>query len=223
MKDGKLHHRTRDLTGRRFGLLTVLRPGTSNGRKRRWMCRCACGSECEKVGADLTKAVKRGQSPNCGCRTRELHRAARITHGMTKHPAYAVWRSMMDRCRLPSHQAWKNYGARGIRVCSTWQSFEGFWSDMGESYEPGLTLERENNDGNYEPSNCRWATYTAQANNRRVNRRIPTPRGEMTVAQAARAFGVGRTTILYRISRGWPTDRLLEPPDFTRRVVSTTS
>jgi len=138
---------------------------------------------------------------------------ANRTHGMSKHPAYAVWRSMLDRCRLPTHQAWANYGGRGITVCSEWQSFETFWADMGPTYRRGLTLERKDNEGGYSAVNCEWATYRKQMNNKRGNVWIETPLGVMTVAEASRLSGIGHTTLLYRIAHGVSLSTILSTPD----------
>ena len=146
---------------------------------------------------------------------------AQKTHGMSKHPAYAVWRSMCDRCRLPTHQAWKNYGARGIKVCPEWEgSFENFWADMGAAYKKGLTLERIDVNKGYSKENCTWATMKSQARNKRKNVRINTPWGLVTVAEASERSGVGVTTILYRIKAGVPERLLLTKPDVRNRFVT---
>lgn len=218
MKDGKLHHRTPDLTGQRFGALVVMSPAHSDGRKRYWEARCDCGNIVVKCGSDLKKEQKRGGTPNCGCLTKTLIGEKNTRHGMTDHPAYWVWRSMRDRCRLPSHHAWRNYGGRGIRVCERWGIFEAFWEDMGPAYQKGLTLDRIDNDGPYSPENCRWVSMKIQSRNKRTNTHMPTPFGEMTVSEASEVFGIGVTTLLYRLAAGWPEDYLLIDPDVKNRV-----
>src|SRR5215831_9640275 len=138
-----------DITGRRSGYLTAIRC-LSQGNGRVWLIRCDCGNEIKL----LVKQFTHGDYKSCGCMTSAMQSLAQKavpkprlhTHGMSHHPAYAVWRSMHDRCRLPTHQAWHNYGARGITVCDRWQeSFTNFWEDMRPTYRPGLTLERINN------------------------------------------------------------------------------
>jgi hypothetical protein len=131
---------------------------------------------------------------------------------MSKHPAYAVWRSMCDRCRLPSHQAWANYGGRGITVCERWQeAFEHFWEDMGPSYQPGLTLDRIDNEGNYTYENCRWVPYKVQALNRRGNIGVD-------LATLSQKTGIARSTLYYRFQRGLPLTaptKSQSAPEFT--------
>lgn len=195
MRDGRLHWKNRNLAGLTFGALTALHPVGSNGKKMSWAFSCQCGRITTKVGADVTKEAKRGGTPNCGCMSKQLMAAKNRTHGMTKHPAYWVWRSMQDRCRLPTHQAYHNYGARGIAVCAAWASFPQFWKDMGPTYLPGLTLEREDNNKGYSPENCSWATHKAQARNRRSSLAVDIP------ALSART-GIPRSTLYYRLNRG---------------------
>ena len=112
----------------------------------------------------------------------------------------------------PRDKDWVNYGARGITVCSDWeQSFEIFWEQMKDGYASHLTLERIDVNGNYEKSNCRWATRIEQGNNTRKNVLIQTPNGEMTVANAARFYGIKPITLYKRVEKGWTGDRLVSP------------
>jgi hypothetical protein len=211
---GKRHHNFRDITGLRFGMLTAIAPSFSDGKKWRWRYQCDCGNETVKNASDVTKDARKGRTPNCGCHTSTVMGRQNITHGMSRHSGYGIWRSMLARCYRRSHEAWKNYGGRGIEVCERWtQSFEAFWADMGPTYEPGLTLDRRDNDGNYTPENCRWATYKVQANNRRGNAPI-------NFSDLARETGIARSTLSYRHSRGLP---LTAPVDKRKATRSTTS
>lgn len=216
MKDGALHHRTRDLTGQSFGMLTATGPAHSNGKKRSWHFLCQCGASCTKVGTDIMKEIKRGGTPNCGCVTRQLIGKANTHHGMSKHPTYAVWRSMLARCTNPSHPAWPNYGGRGITVCDTWQnSFTPFWADMGPTYSAGLDLDRKDNDGPYSPENCHWVTRRANTMNKRNTVRA------VDIPEIARETGISTSTLYYRLHNGWPIDQLRRKPHPSNR--STTS
>ena len=212
---GRRAWRTKNITGQKYGHLTVLDPLPPDGSgKIKWNARCDCGTMVVRMTSEFTKGAK-------VCSNKCPHHRPNISHDMSRHPAYWVWRSMRDRCRLPTHQAWKNYGARGIKVCDRWnESFQNFWEDMGPSYVRGLTLERVDNEAGYSKENCVWVSHKAQNNNRRTNVRIKTPWGELTVSQASEKSGIGVTTLLYRIANGVPYERMFEKPNFTNRFTT---
>lgn len=116
---------------------------------------------------------------------------------------------MIGRCTLPSQAGYARYGGRGISVCDRWRKFEQFAEDMGESFKPGLTLDRIDVNGDYEPGNCRWATHKEQQRNTTRNRVLTWGGRSLTVAEWAEELGINRTTIGVRLHRGWPVERVL--------------
>lgn len=152
-----------DLTGQRYGRLLVVEFAYKTDRGQAvWKCLCDCGAY-----KDIRLSSLRGEeSLSCGCRKKEPN-LANTTHGLSTSPEYRAWTNMKARCCDSGHQSFHNYGGRGITVCNRWMlSFADFYLDMGPRPE-GLTLERRNNEGNYEPSNCYWATRSEQNSNKR--------------------------------------------------------
>jgi hypothetical protein len=207
-----------DLTGRTYGRLTVV----AYAGRRRWHCRCACGSLRVVRGPDL----KNGNSKSCGCLSREVSaataRAHNRRHGMRDTPEYAAWKALRGRCLHPGHQAYHNYGARGVRVCERWAGAEGFvnfFADMGPRPSSHHTLERIDNEGHYEPGNCCWATTKAQSRNKRTSFFIEHQGRRLTLAGWAEVTGLSRYCIRRRLKAGWDVARALSaPPRQTRRV-----
>ena len=192
-----------DLRGQQFRSLTAVRYVSTTAGVAMWLCRCACGKEIIASARNL----RSGNTGSCGC-SANRHGTAHpnSTHGMAGlhiAPEYRVWTNMKTRCFNQGNRQFANYGARGITVCDRWRdSFESFLADMGRC-PPGLTLDRINNDGNYEPGNCRWATRQQQARNRRSTRLTMAAMSEVSSLldsgvgsrKIARRFGVTRGAI----------------------------
>lgn len=153
----------KDETGMRYGRLVVLRYAGNY----KWSCVCDCGSFVAVLGPEL----RRDRVRSCGCLNNEVRSlTARKTftkHGMSDSQAHRQWRGMLARCRNPNNHKFKDYGGRGIKVCERWLVFENYLSDMGLRPSPVHSIDRIDVDGDYEPSNCRWATPKEQAANKR--------------------------------------------------------
>lgn len=154
------------MIGQRFGMLRVIERAGSQNRKATWHCVCDCGGKTIATTGNLNS----GNSKSCGCEKKAAWVRARITHGQSSREkrtrSYSAWANMLNRCRNPADAKYPRWGGRGITVCKRWDKFENFLADMGEPPE-GLSLDRIDNNGDYKPSNCRWATAHQQVHNRR--------------------------------------------------------
>lgn len=205
-------HRYIDLNGKVFGRLTVMHFDKTVGSRAYWKARCECGTMKSIRGESLRSGV----IVSCGCFHKDNMRELFSTHRQSKTPEYWTWIYMRNRCENPNHVSYKNYGGRGIKVCTRWRKFKNFIADMGRKPSTKHSLERINVDKGYAPSNCKWATLKEQARNTRRNRRITYQGKTLTVAEWAEVTGYGDETIRGRAARGLTPEKIFAP--FTPRV-----
>lgn len=210
-----------DLTGQRFGRWFVKEKVASKNGYRCYLCICDCGNQNEVVSASLRK----GDSKSCGCWEKEFKKEKYTTHGFAKSKNkiernfYQIWQGIRTRCYNPNAFPYKDYGGRGIVMSNEWQNFENFKNDMYYSYTPGLTLERNDVNGNYCKENCKWIPRSEQAKNRRCSIWIETEQGRMTVNEAAKIVGISWLGMYQRVRNKWPKEKLLIPSNFKQRII----
>ena len=208
-----------DLTNQRFGRLTAIElygsiRDKNNVPHRYWLCKCDCG-ETVKV---RTHDLNRGAIKSCGCLHSDLLAERNKTHNMSKTNLYNIWSNMKERCFNKNHPRYKDYGGRGITVCPEWLNFENFkeWAfnngfvDIKVGKRSLLSIDRIDNDGDYEPSNCRWGDKYIQANNKRSVKKYTYKGRTQSLKQWARETGIVYGTLYSRVNRlGWSIEEAL--------------
>lgn len=159
-----------------------------------WLCLCECGEQTIVAGNNLTN----GHTTACGAKHHN-----RNYHGKTGTELYHVWENMKARCSNPKHPSYADYGGRGIAMCREWMNFRNFEKDMAGSFKAGLTIDRKNNNAGYSKENCRWITQAEQVNNTRANRNFTFNGETKNIAQWARAKNISKSTLTYRLNKGW--------------------
>lgn len=206
----------KDLSGMKFGRLLVISEAPETKSKsgaiiHNWNCICTCGNNCIKNSGNLLH----GDTKSCGCLHSEMvakRNRENARHGDSKSRLYKIWSGMKNRCYCKSHHEFQNYGGRGISVCDEWMNYANFkkWAiSSGYVDDKNCTLDRENNDLNYCPDNCRWASGTVQSNNRRNNVHITFNGIDHTLAEWSKIVGIKQDTISYRIKHGWSIEKAL--------------
>lgn len=201
--------------GDSFGQWTVLEFSYRGNdyRKYFWRCQCACGTVKDVNHSRLIA----GRSTRCGRCANRRENNPNYFHGESNNRIYGVWRDMRSRCQVSTHAAYRHYGGRGIRVCERWQDFSLFFEDMGNPPDGKYSIERNDVNGNYEPSNCRWATMNEQARNRRNNRMLTHDGETMCVTDWANRIGMSCNAIRCRLKRGWSVEDALTTPSLKPR------
>jgi hypothetical protein len=205
-----------DYIGKRFGYWLIKEyKGLDKHSHQIYLCRCDCGNEKIVTLGNL----KTGKSTNCGCEKlkKQMGNTWNKKHGMSFSREYRSWESMLNRCEKTNDKEYPMWGGRGIKVCERWHDFNNFYADMG-TRPKGMTLDRIDNNGDYEPSNCRWATAKTQSNNRRSNTLITYKGRTQTLQQWADETGICSGTISQRIrKRGWSIEKALTTPSLIKR------
>lgn len=197
----------KNLKDQKFGRWFVIGRSSEIGNSGQvlWSCKCECGT----VRDVQSDSLINGRSQSCGCLNQEL----RTTHGMSNSPEYVAWANIKTRCYNPSSENYQYYGGRGIQMCDRWlNSFENFYADMGTRPSNLHSIERDNTNGDYEPNNCKWATWGEQANNRRNNVLVNFEDKNLTRAQAANSLGMSKETFHSRVAKGMSVEEIAAAP-----------
>ena len=187
------------MTGLRIGRWTVIKQAPNRCGTTAWLCACDCGT----IRAVLANSLRMRKSLSCGCLGAEKTSARNYKHGKANSGRlYRIWKCMHSRCNNPNNPSYKNYGGRGITICSLWNDFVEFetWS-VHNGYSELKSIDRIDNDKGYYPENCRWATKMEQCNNTRRDRKIETASGVMTIAQLSRITGIDRKKLTRGLNR----------------------
>lgn len=207
--DGTVGKRIEVKTGERFRRLTIIKEAEKRAGKRYFLCKCDCGN----IQEVRFVAMRADKTKSCGCMRNERNRTANLTHGMAGTRLYNSWHSMKQRCLNQNAHGYKFYGERGIKVCKEWMEFKAFckWA-LANGYKEGLSIERINCNGNYEPVNCTWATASQQDCNTRRSKRI-TYRGKTQVlSQWAEELKLDYKMLQRRLSHGWSVEKAFNTP-----------
>lgn len=200
-----------DLTGQKFGRLTVIARSDDKRKEVRWECRCACGNQTTVTSISLRKGTTR----SCGCLRKETTARRRATHGKAKSRLYITWKGIKSRIHNKNERDYEYYGGRGIGVCPEWEDdFQAFhdWA-IANGYADDLTIDRIDNNKNYSPDNCRWVDMKTQNNNKRSNKQITFRGKTQNLSQWAKELGIPRTALSNRIHvSGWSIERALTTP-----------
>lgn len=202
-----------DRTGQKFGRLTLIERVENNKFNQvQWKCRCDCGKEVIVKAYSLTT----GQTKSCGCLKKEQNyiNIAKVKHNMSNTRLYNIWRDMKSRCLNPNNKRHKFYFDKSITVCDEWKNdFINFYNwAMANGYKDDLTIDRIDNDGNYEPNNCRWATVTEQNNNQSNNIRIKYEGFEYSLKDLSVKYNIKVSTLNSRLKNGWDIEKALNTP-----------
>lgn len=209
--------KVKDITGQTFSRWTVIRrDGRNSVNQATWLCVCSCADKTVKTVAGV--ALRNGKSKSCGCYQRETASRTTRIHGYCGTPLYKTYVSMMYRCYCPSGGEYIHYGGRGIRVCERWMDIHKFMEDMMPTWHEGMSLDRIDVNGNYEPSNCRWADDNTQQRNRRNNRLLTALGKTQTIAAWTEETGISWTGIDARLERGWAPDEAVSIPSRSKRL-----
>lgn len=199
----------KDLTNLKFNRLTVLQRDKNKWNRVMWKCRCDCGN----IILVNSYALKSGSAKSCGCYKSEILGNTMRKHKLSNTRIYNIWKGMRKRCNNPNSSNYYLYGGRGIKVCKEWNKFLPFYSwSMQNGYAENLSIDRINNNGNYEPSNCRWVDRKQQNNNTRQNVFITYNGKTLTLSQWAKIYNINRQTLKYRLSKHWSVEKALTTP-----------